>query len=82
MQTWQLQQAKNRFSEVVEKALHQGPQVITRRGTATVVLLSVEEYRRLRRTETDLVSFFRSSPLVGVDLDLERSRETGREIEL
>ena len=74
MQTWQLQEAKNRLSEVVDKALHQGPQVITRRGVETAVVVSVEEFRKLQRPETDLVDFFRASPLFGMDLDLERSR--------
>lgn len=82
MQTWQLQEAKNRLSEVVDKALDQGPQVITRRGVETAILLSVKEYRTLRRPDTDLVDFFQASPLVGEDLDLERSRDKGREIRL
>ncbi len=82
MQTWQLQHAKNRLSEVVDQALTQGPQVIPRRGTDTVVVLSVEDYRSLRKPKTDLVEFFRSSPLTEVELDLERSRDTGREVEL
>ncbi len=82
MQTWQLQEAKNRLSEVVDKALHQGPQVITRRGAETAVVLSMDDYRELRQPETDLVDFFQASPLAGVKLDLERPRDTGREIEL
>ncbi len=82
MQSWQLQEAKNRLSEVVDKALHQGPQVITRRGAETAVVLSINEYRKMRRRETDLVDFFQASPLAGVELDLERPRDTGREIEL
>ncbi len=82
MQVWQLQEAKNRLSEVVEKALHQGPQVITRRGAETAVVLSMDDYRKMRQPETDLVSFFQESPLSGVDLDLDRVRETGRDIDL
>lgn len=82
MHTWQLQEAKNRLSEVVDKALHQGPQVITRRGAETAVILSMDDYRRMRQPETDLVEFMQTSPLAGVDLDLERARDTGREIEL
>ena len=82
MQTWQLQHAKNRLSEVVDQVLTHGPQMITRRGIDTVVVLSVEDYRRLRTPKTDLVEFFRSSPLTEVELDLERSRDTGREVEL
>ncbi len=82
MQTWQLQEAKNRLSEVVDSALRQGPQVITRRGAETAVVLSIEDYRKMRRPETDLVSFFQASPLAGVELDLERDRKAGREIDL
>jgi antitoxin Phd len=82
MQTWQLHQAKNRFSEVVDRAVQEGPQVITRRGTEAAVVLSVEDYRRLRKPETSLLEFLQTSPLVGAELDLERSRDTGREVEL
>ncbi len=82
MQSWQLQEAKNRLSEVVDKALHQGPQMITRRGAETAVVLSMGDYRKLRQPETDLVEFMRASPLTGVELDLERARDTGREIDL
>ncbi len=82
MQTWQLQHAKNRFSEVVDQAVDQGPQIITRRGTDTVVVLSVEDYRRLRKPKTNLVQFFRDSPLADAELDLERDRDTRRDIEL
>ena len=55
---WQLQEAKNRFSEVVEEALHKGPQTVTRHGEETVVVLSVKEYRRLSRPSVGLVDFF------------------------
>lgn len=80
MQTWQLHQAKNRLSEVVDRAVKDGPQVITRRGTEAVVVVSVDDYRKLRKPETSLVEFLQQSPLVGSNLDLERSRDTGREI--
>jgi len=76
MQSWQLHQAKNRFSEVVDRAVQEGPQVITRRGTEAVVVLSVEDYRRLRKPEISLLEFLQTSPLVGAELDLDRSRDT------
>lgn len=72
MEHWQLQDAKNRFSEVVEKAVQGGPQIVTRRGVETAVVISMEEYKRLTRPRTDLVEFFRRSPLAGIALDLER----------
>lgn len=69
---WQLQEAKNKFSEVVEAALNKGPQVITKRGTDTAVVLSYTEYRGLILIQKKLSDFFRESPLFGVNLDLTR----------
>lgn len=82
MHSWQLQHAKNRLSELVTRAIDEGPQVLTRRGVETAVVLSIDEYRRLTRPAVDLVEFFASSPLAGTELDLSRSRDTGREVEL
>jgi len=79
---WQLQEAKNRFSEVVNKALKEGPQTVTRHGEEVVVILSKAEYNRLKKSQTSLVEFFRQSPLVGVDLDLERDASLPRDINL
>jgi prevent-host-death family protein len=69
---WQLQEAKNKFSEVVEAALKNGPQVITKRGVETAIVLSYEEYRKMLLNQKKLTEFFRESPLVGIDLDLTR----------
>jgi antitoxin Phd len=82
MKQWQLQDAKNRFSEVVQKALEQGPQMITRRGIKTVVIMSVEDYQQLTKPKADIVDFFRNSPLKGIEIDLARDKDIGREIEL
>lgn len=80
--SWQLQDAKNRFSEVVKKALANGPQIVTKRGVETVVVLSIKEYRKLKQPESNLLDFFKQSPLRDVDIDLARSKEPAREIEL
>ncbi len=48
MSSWQLQEAKARFSEFLDAALKKGPQVVTRRGVETAVLLPIEEWRRLQ----------------------------------
>jgi len=77
---WQLQEAKNRFSEVVERALKKGPQTVTRRGVEAVVVVAADEFRRLNAPSTSLVEFLRSSPLVGTDLDVARDPDSGREI--
>jgi antitoxin Phd len=82
MENWQLQDAKNRFSEVVQKALEHGPQVITRRGVKTVVIMSVKDYQQLTKPKVNIVEFFRKSPLKGVEIDLTRDKDMGREIDL
>lgn len=85
VQDWQLQTAKAKFSEVFRLARTEGPQRITRQGKDAVVMLSDEQYRRLilkSRRPKSLVEFFRKSPLVGVRLDLERDRDTGRDVPL
>ena len=80
--TWQLQEAKNRFSEVVNKALDEGPQIVTRRGKEVVVVLSSDEYAELKKSQVSLVEFFRQSPLVGVELDLKRDQSFPRDLDL
>jgi antitoxin Phd len=83
MKKWQLQEAKNRLSEVVRKATEEGPQIITLRGDDAVLVIGIEEYRKLAgRSKGDLVEFFRKSPLAKVKLDLSRSRDTGRNVDL
>ncbi|BCS55440.1 type II toxin-antitoxin system Phd/YefM family antitoxin [Geobacter sp. SVR] len=79
---WQLQEAKNRLSQVVDQALHDGPQTITLRGKPAAVLLSFDEYRNLTRPHTGLSQFFRQSPLHDVELDVSRSADLSREVEL
>ena len=82
---WQVQSAKARFSEVFRKARTEGPQRITRQGKEGVVMVAEEHYECLvgkSHQPKSLVQFFRQSPLVGVDLDLKRDRDPGRDIDL
>lgn len=79
---WQLQDAKSHFSEVVKEALTHGPQNITRHGEEVVVVLSTKEFKRLTRPKGDIVSFFSQSPLGSVELDLSRSQEKARRLDL
>ncbi|MHC1725637.1 MAG: type II toxin-antitoxin system Phd/YefM family antitoxin [Syntrophobacteraceae bacterium] len=76
---WQLQEAKNKFSEVVDEANQHGPQIITRRGVEVAVVLSCSEYRKIIASRKKLSAFFRSSPLVGLDIDLDRDKSNARE---
>jgi prevent-host-death family protein len=83
--SWQIQSAKARFSEVFRRARNEGPQRITRQGKEGVVMVAEEQYERLvgkSHQPKNLVQFFRQSPLVGVELDLERDRDAGRDIDL
>jgi prevent-host-death family protein len=80
---WQLQDAKNRLSELVRKAREEGPQTITLHGNDAVVVVDAHQYERLAHKSTDsLVEFFRKSPLRGAKLTISRSRDTGRNVEL
>ncbi|MBS1856950.1 MAG: type II toxin-antitoxin system Phd/YefM family antitoxin [Acidobacteria bacterium] len=82
---WQLQEAKARFSEVFRLARECGPQRVTKHGREAVVVLSAEEYARLAQSEArkgSLADFFASSPLRGSGIDLDRSRDFGRDIKL
>lgn len=77
---WQLQDAKNKFSEVVDKAISTGPQEITRHGKKTAVVLSIRDFQKLKKKRGSLVDFFQSSPLRGIHL--ERAKDIPRNIKL
>ena len=82
---WQVQTAKARFSEVFRRARTQGPQRITRQGKEGVVMISDEQYDELAgraHQPKTLIEFFRKSPLMGLELDLERQKDEGRDFEL
>lgn len=83
--SWQIQTAKARFSEVFRRARTEGPQLITRQGKEGVVMIADEQYQQLvgkSHQPKSIVQFFRESPLVGIDLDLERAKDEGRDVEL
>ena len=79
---WQLQEAKNKFSNLVDKAHHDGPQIVTRHGKESVVVLAIEDYQKLSRPKSDLVSFIKCSPLFGLNFDLARDKSSSRDIKL
>lgn len=79
---WQLQEAKNRLSQVVDSALREGPQTITLRGKPAVVVVPFEDYRKLTQPNIGLAQFFQESPLHAVELDLQRSDDLPRTVEL
>jgi prevent-host-death family protein len=72
---WQLQEAKNKFSEMVDEAIKHGPQVVTKRGVETVIVLSYQDYQKLLLTQQRLSEFFRESPLADVADEVDFSRD-------
>lgn len=82
MSTWQLQEAKQRFSEVVRAAEAGEPQVITRHGRDVVIIIEYEDYQKLVEEPRDFKKFLESAPFPK-DFDLPgREVESEREIEL
>ena len=81
MRTWQLQQAKQKLSELVQQTLEEGPQVITRHGEEVVVVLSRREYERLKGMPLDFKDFLLSAPDLS-QLGLKRDKSLPRDVEL
>ncbi len=70
---WQIQEAKNKLSEVVAGALEEGPQILTRRGVEVAVVLSFSEYQEMKKKQSSLLELFQRSPLAELDLERDRS---------
>jgi antitoxin Phd len=83
MTTWKLEDAKNRFSELVRRALAHEPQLVTRHGRDAVVVVSAEDFQRLTGSR-NLLEFLRDSPfaeaIAAGELDLERPEDLGRDV--
>ena len=82
MGKWQLQEAKARLSEVIKRAAKEGPQKITVHGEPTAVVISNEEYERLKHPKGSFVKFMRSSPLYGLELNLRHEQTLTRDAEI
>lgn len=85
MKSWPLQDAKAKFSAVVERAIAEGPQTVTRRGRDVVVIVSMEKFQEMSQGggATSLVEFFRESPLRDLPADtFQRDKDKGRQVDL
>lgn len=82
MATWAAAEAKAKFSEVIDQALHSGPQTITRHGVEEVIIVSKTEWeeRTRPRKHKNLAEFFLNSPLRGSSIKLERMKSTPRPV--
>lgn len=82
---WKLEDAKAHFSELVRRARSDGPQLVTKRGKDAVIVIAVEELQRLQAPvtpKTPFIAFMESLYVPGLDLDIPRERDLGREIDL
>jgi len=80
MSKWQVQEAKARLSDLMDKAQSEGPQVISRHGKETAVVLSMDEYRRLLAERPDFNAWLLSAPKVG--LSIRRRKDRPRQVPL
>jgi len=78
-EAWSVASAKSKLSELIERA-QQSPQVITRHGKPSAVVVSVEEWERKAQRKTSLLEFLQSSPLSDKELNLERIRDTPKAV--
>lgn len=76
---WQLQDAKARFSEVVRRAIEEGPQTVTRHGEDAVVIVSAAKFRSLSARRGGLKALLAAAPLDGIEV--VRGKDRGRDVD-
>jgi prevent-host-death family protein len=86
---WQIQDAKQRFSEMIRAVAHEGPQIITRHGEEVAVIVDIAEYHRLTHPVADLAAILLGGPKIdngqaGVfdEIEAERKADVGRSVDL
>ena len=86
---WKIQDAKQRFSEMIRAVISEGPQVITRHGEDVAVVIDISEYRRLTRPSADLAGILLGGPKlddatadVFAEIEAERKADFGRAVDL
>ncbi len=81
-QNWTVAEAKAKFSEIIDRAMSEGPQTITRKGRTAAVVVGAEEWQRKTMRAGNLAEFFAGSPLRGSNLRLRRRKARLRKIRL
>jgi prevent-host-death family protein len=79
---WQVQEAKQRFSEVLRAAEAGEPQIVTKHGEEVAVVIDIAEYRRLRGESVSLMDYLRADPAADADFEVDRRPDLPREIDL
>jgi antitoxin Phd len=83
MATWQVQEAKTRLSEVIKRARAEGPQIITRHGTACAVVLSIEDYNALTAHKRDFKAHLLGGPkFEEFSVTRDRDVDSDRDVEI
>lgn len=82
MATWGIAEAKAKFSEVIDQAVHHGPQTITRHGVEEVVVVSKAEWEKKNRPRRSAADFWLNSPLRGSGIKIERINLSARKVKL
>jgi prevent-host-death family protein len=81
-QSWTVAEAKAKFSEIIERAMSEGPQTITRSGRTAAVVVGAEEWQRKTKRVGNLAEFFAESPLRESGLKIRRLKQRTRKINL
>ena len=80
---WQLQEAKSKFSNLINQALQKGPQIITRHGKEVAVIMSIAEYQKITKPPKPLIDLLLESPLVDSGIEIVRDKnDYGRDLSL
>jgi antitoxin Phd len=79
---WQIQEAKAKFSQLVEDANVKGYQIITKQSEPVAVILSKKEFDKMTQSKTSLLKFFKAAPCQEIELDIQRSKDLPRELDL
>ena len=81
-QVWTVAEAKAKFSEIIQRAMSEGPQTITRKGRTAAVVVGADEWQRKTKRVGNLAEFFAASPLRGSGLKVPRLKKRPRKISL
>lgn len=79
---WQIQEAKAKFSQLIEDANIKGYQTITKQGEPIAVILSKREFDKMTQSKTSFLNFFKAAPCQEVEINIQRSKDLPREFEL
>lgn len=80
--TWQLQEAKAKFSQLIDEVIEDGYHTITRNGQPVAIVISKKDFEKYLRSKDTLIDFFMRAPFPDIDLEITRDKDTGRDIDL